>query len=192
MIKAMQVLVENLGQVGDPLAPGWYYNSVGGWYYVDVYGNAYWGNPYTGQLFIPLTFHANHEYNASTINASAPILVLEGDVITVNFSFQYKGDARSIAFIIGNCAGILGGYYTIGNSVTKSVSVSASTVFQTYSGSTTFTYTTGGGTVGTAPHLFINPQDCPGGEEDTVYRDAFKYTEADVQSLQIISYAKAS
>ena len=184
MIEAMQVSLENLGQ--DPPAPGWYYNSVGGWYYVDVYGNAYWGNPYTGQLFVPLAFHAEYEYPATNIRSDAPIGVLEGDTIQVSFSFKYKGDAQSLVFRFGNCRSAGLGNYDEAATNTKAISVSKSVDFVSYSGSGTFVFSW---SLIEAKHLFILPQ---GLEYDVVYLNAFKTVPvAEITDLAISNYVRA-
>jgi len=194
MVGAMEVLVENLGQVdrAEYPAPGWYLDEdLGLWYqlYYDAWGQIHYRyrNIFTGLDFEPTAFHREYEYPATNIRSDAPIAVLEEDIIQVSFSFSYRGEAQNLVFRFGNCRSMGAGNYDEASTNTKSVQVSRSTSFVSYSSSGTFPFSWGG--LIEAKHLFILPQ---GMEYDVVYLNAFKtITEAVIKDLLIESYVKA-
>lgn len=188
MIENLQTSFKALEIAPLQLIPGWYWDVNIGWFYVDQWGNRFPGNPYTGQLFTPLGFYPEHTFDAKSIRADAPINVLQGQSIKVDFDLKWTGPARDIIFIIGNCHTVATGIppfvYDIGDSVPATVHVDASVDPLPYSGSGTFVFRA---TVHTKPHLFINPQDVSP-SVDTVYLDAFTKMEGEISDLRITSY----
>jgi len=193
MIEVAQVSVANQGgselYVPQQIVSGWYYDPFYGWYYVYPDGSKYIGNPVTGQVFTPMAFHAEYEYPATKIRPDAPISVLEGDDIRVDFKFYWKGVAKTIWFRIGNCKKIIADYNE-GDTVRVSKNVIASTTWKAYTSSGTFKYISGfpapGGDIQNK-HLFILPE---GIEWDVVYTNAFGKIIGEFKDLLIDSYQR--
>jgi len=189
MIEVAQVSVANQGgnelYVPQQIVPGWYYDLFYGWYYLYPDGSKYIGNPVTGQVFAPMAFFAEYEYPATDIRSDAPINVLEGDDIRVDFKFYWMGEARTIWFRIGDCKKVLANYDE-GDTVRVSKNVTASTTWKAYTGSGTFTYISGFATL-VNKHLFILPE---GIEYDVVYTNAFGKITAEFKDLAIDSYQR--
>lgn len=189
MIEVAQVSVANQGGSGtyspQQITPGWYYDPFYGWYYLYPDGSKYIGNPVTGQVFAPMAFFAEYEYPATSIRSDAPINVLEGDDIRVDFKFYWMGDAKTITFRMGSCKKILANYDE-GDVVRVDISVAASTIYKPYTGSGTFTYISGAPLI-TNKHLFILPE---GIEWDVVYTNAFGKVVAEFKDLVIDSYQR--
>ena len=193
MIQGLQL--RNLGKLKaadlPTIAPGWYYDAGLGVYYYLYYDatgamHRIYTDPFTGLQFETLSFHAEKEYEATVIRSDAPINVLQGDTISVSFTFRWKGDARDIVFRFGNCSGVFGGIYDEGDTAEATKHVDASTYARSYSVSSSFVYRA---TAIDKPHLFILPE---GIEYDVVYRNAFTKLVGEFSDLNITSYQKAS
>jgi len=193
MIEVAQVSVVSQGGNGSyvpqQITPGWYFDPFYGWYYLYPDGSKYIGNPVTGQVFAPMAFFAEYEYPATGIRSDAPINILEGDDIRVDFKFYWMGEARTIWFRLGSCKKILANYDE-GDVVRVSIGVTASTAYKAYTGSGTFTYVSGfpapGGDIQNK-HLFILPE---GIEWDVVYTNAFGKVIGEFKDLSIDSYQR--
>lgn len=189
MIEVAQVSVANQGgselYVPQQIASGWYFDPFYGWYYLYPDGSKYIGNPVTGQVFAPMAFFAEYEYPATDIRSDAPIYVLEGDDVRVDFKFSWMGEARTIWFRMGSCKKVLANYDE-GDVVRVSIDVTASATWKTYTGSGTFTYISGAPLI-TNKHLFILPE---GIEWDVVYTNAFGKVVGEFRDLSIDSYQR--
>lgn len=193
MIEVAQVSIVSQGEGGlispQQVVSGWHYDPFYGWYYIYPDGSKYIGNPVTGQLYAPMAFFAEYEYPATNIRSDAPINVLEGDDIRVDFKFYWMGEARTIWFRIGSCKKILANYDE-GDTVRVSKDVTASANWKAYTASGTFTYISGfpapGGDIQNK-HLFILPE---GIEYDVVYTNAFGKVVGEFKDLSIDSYQR--
>lgn len=196
MIQGLQLSMENLGKLkaldSPGTSPGWYYDSsLGIWYYLyyDYYDTAgimhrIYTDPLTGLQFEALSFRPEREYNATVIRADAPINVLEGDTISISYSFKWMGSARDIVLRFGNCSGVMASIYDEGDTAKVTKHVNASTSPVAYSGSGSFIFKA---TVLGKPHLFILPE---GIEYDVVYRNAFTKVVGEFTDLNITNYQK--
>jgi len=179
------------------LQPGWYYDAATGWFYIDQYGNRYTGNPYTGQLYQPLGlgFKPKYEREATLIRSDAPIGAIEGDIISVSFTITRMGPAGTLIIQIGNCKGVLAGYYDRADGTnTVNVSVTKDLDWKNYSETGTFVYSNTG-VPGDAPHLFIlnhTEAGSPPPEFEVVYRNAFKKVDVDIKDIKISSYGRTA
>lgn len=193
MIEVAQVSVANQGgsrlYTPQQVTSGWYHDPFYGWYYVYPDGRRYTGNPVTGQLYAPMLFVADYEYPATVIRSDAPINVLEGDDIRVDFKFYWMGEARTLWFRMGNCKKILA-HYDEGDTVRVSKDVTASAAWKPYTSSGTFGYISGfpapGGDIENK-HLFILCEDI---EWDVVYTNAFGKIVGEFKDLAIDSYQR--
>lgn len=189
MIKVAQVSIANQGGSGlytpQQATPGWYLDPFYGWYYVFPDGSKYVGNPVTGQVFAPMAFLAEYEYPATKIRSDAPINVLEGDRVKIDFKFYWMGEAKTIWFRMGSCKKVLANYDE-GDTVRVSIDVTASAEYKAYTGSGTFAYISGAPLI-TNKHLFILPE---GIEWDVVYTNAFGKIVGEFKDLSIDSYQR--
>lgn len=189
MIELAQVSVANQGgselYTPQQATSGWYFDPFYGWYYLYPDGRKYIGNPVTGQVFAPMAFFAEYEYPATKIRSDAPISVLEGDRIKVDFKFYWMGEAKTIWFRMGSCKKVLANYDE-GDTVRVSIDVAASAEYKAHTGSGTFAYISGAPLI-TNKHLFILPE---GIEWDVVYTNAFGKVVGEFKDLSIDSYQR--
>lgn len=191
MIQPLQVTLANLGNGGEdtPTLPGWYFDPYYGWYHLNPDGSKYLGNPYTAQVFAPMAFFAKEEVPATTINADAPIAVIENDTIEVKFTFCWKGDAKTLWFRFGNCKKMPLGDYNEGDKSRVSVDVTKSTTWKSYSMTGSFFYVSGFPTVENND-LFILVENA-GFDWEIVYKDAFAKLAAEIKDFAITSYGRS-
>lgn len=189
MIKPLQVIVANLGggesYVPQQIVPGWYWDPYYGWYFLYPDGTKYVGNPVMGQVYGPMSFLAEHEYPATSIRSDAPINVLQGDNIKIDFEFYWQGEARTIWFRMGSCKKVLANFDE-GDTIRVSKSVTASANWVKYTGTGTFTYVSGFPLI-TNKDLFILPE---GIQWDVAYTNAFAKVSGDFKDLVINNYQR--
>ena len=203
MLEVNSLSIENLGQLAPAdyvsptghvsagqISPGWYYDSVVGWYYVDLNGNTFSGNPHTGQVYGPLYYVAGYDiwnptvYAASTIGG--PKAVVPNDKIKVDFKFKYSGERKTITVKVGHCTNIIPGtLWNEGNFATVDVVAGPFTSPTDVSGTATFSMASTW--VGPKEDLFVKISGTIT-HIAAVYTDAFNLVTSEIKDLEITNY----
>ena len=156
----------------------------------DAAGEAILYYPASG--FYAQGFMAREEKEAATVWPSiAPLHVIYGDTVRVNYSFKYRGPKRDssnpLIIQVGNCKSLGFGAYDRGSTAEKNLTnLIYSTSDVTYTGYVDFVFTAPF-LIFDNPHLFVL---LDGEDYEVVYKNAFVAAEVTFTNLAIVSYAK--